>query len=148
MRDEGPPWLPLAVGNAWQLIHVVGPDNVSGAVQRAFDQDEARGETETVRVASEKFDRGRHSFELVFEGAHDRHVTLQRRDGEIARDDGGVVQQNDFPVLGVCKFASKPIDAARTLAGPTICDAGTHTHFFGGRYEEGWVLVRSGVGTR
>lgn len=147
VRDDGPPWMPLAVGNTWQLVDVVGPDGARGAVQRAFDRGDATGDPETLRVASEKFDGGLHTFELVLDGPHHRSATLHRRDGELAGEDGKVIVQNAFPMLGACRFASAPIDAARTLAGPTICNETRHTRFFGGEYEEGVVLARSSAST-
>lgn len=169
-RDEGPSWLPLALGNTWTLTKFVGKPWKIGAVDEALRKDapDPKGAHEVLRVTRETFAEGLHEWVLELEDAdgRKREATVLRRDGELVDAKTSTsITAGDFPLLGACRYAIKPLDDARTLAGPTVCGF-TTTHvpygemgFVGSllnvftlgaidtrptyAIEEGFVLVRS-----
>jgi hypothetical protein len=168
-RDEGPSWLPLALGNTWTLTKVHGRPQKIGAVDEAFKKDapDPKGEHETLRVVRETFGGGLHEWVLELEDRSGKHeTTVYRRDGELFRaDTNASIAAGDFPLLGNCPYAIAPIDDARTLPGPTVCGFATTQVPYGDAgfvgtllsaftlgaidtrpthaVEEGFVLVRS-----
>ena len=134
-RDEGPSWLPLALGNTWTLTKFVGKPWKIGAVDEAFKKDapDRKGAHKTLRVTRETFGAGLHQFVLELEDADGtkRETTVYRRDGELVdAKTNASIAAGDFPLLGSCRYAIKPIDDARTLPGPTVCGFTTsHEHY-------------------
>jgi hypothetical protein len=144
-RDEGPSWLPLALGNSWTLTKFVGKPWKIGAVDRAFEKDapDPKGAHKVLRVVRETFGGGLHEWVLQLEDADGtkRETTVYRRDGELVRaDTNASVAVGDFPLLGTCRYAIKPIDDARMLAGPTVCGFTTYQQPYGDRGFVGSVI--------
>jgi hypothetical protein len=135
-RDEGPSWLPLALGNTWTLTKVTGKPWKIGAVDEAFTKDapDRKGAHKVLRVARETFGGGLHEWVLELEDADGskRETTVYRRDGElVAASTGTSIAAGDFPLLGTCRYALKAIDDARTLPGPTVCGFTTNYEHYG-----------------
>ncbi len=137
-RDEGPSWIPLALGNTWRLTKFHGKPRKPGAVDAAFatDAPDPKGEEKVLRVARELHAGGLHEFvlELAQPSGATQELTVYRRDGElVSAKDGRTFTLGEFPLLGACRYTTKPIDDARTLAGPTVCGFGTVEEHYGRR---------------